>query len=103
MTEMFRIKFADGLVNEINHNEDRKMLPDNRLDFISDIDDEYIVMMTNARADFIKIDNELRILGSDPESDKEGVKRCLSLARTNIEIALQYTIKALCLMGEVKQ
>ena len=76
------------------------MLPDNRLDFITNIDPEFINMMTGARADFIKIDNNLRGLSSYTQAEREGVKRCLSLARTNIETAIQYTIKALCIMGE---
>ncbi len=78
------------------------MLPDNRLDFITSIDQEFINMMTGARADFIKMDAELRKLSDLPESQKEGVNRLISLARTNIETACMYTIKALCLMGEVK-
>jgi hypothetical protein len=76
------------------------MLPDNRLDFISNIEPEFIGMMTGARADFIKMDDELRKLSDLAEGQRDGVNRCISLARTNIEIALQYTIKALCLMGE---
>lgn len=78
------------------------MLPDNRLDFISNIDEEFINMMTKARADFIKMDNELRALSAMPEAQKDGVNRLISLARTNIETACMYTIKALCLMGENK-
>lgn len=78
------------------------MLPDNRLDFITGITPEFINMMTGARADFIKMDNELRALSAMPEAEKDGVNRLISLARTNIEIACMYTIKALCLMGEVK-
>lgn len=78
------------------------MLPDNRLDFISNIEPEFINMMTGARADFIKMDSELRALSDLPEAQKDGVNRLISLARTNIETACMYTIKALCLMGEVK-
>lgn len=70
------------------------MLPDNRLDFITSIDPEFINMMTGARADFIKIDNNLRGLSDYTQAENEGVNRCLSLARANLEIALQYTIKA---------
>lgn len=78
------------------------MLPDNRLDFISNIDPEFINMMTGARADFIKMDEELRKLSAQAMAGRDGVNRCISLARTNLEVALQYTIKALCLMGENK-
>lgn len=76
------------------------MLPDNRLDFIKAIEPEFINMMTGARADFIKMDDELRKLSDLPEAQREGVNRLISLARTNIETACMYTIKALCLMGE---
>lgn len=78
------------------------MLQDNRLDFISNIEPFFIHMMTGARADFIKIDEQLRVLGAEEKAERIGVNRCLSLARTNLETALQYTIKALCLMGEIK-
>lgn len=84
----------------LNIEKEGKMLPDNRLDFISDIEPEFINMMTGARADFIKIDNNLRGLSGYTQAENEGVNRCLSIARTNIETACQYTIKALCLMGE---
>lgn len=77
------------------------MLPDNRLDYISNIDPEFINMMSRARSDFIAMDNELRKLSANIMSGRDGVNRCISLARTNIETALQYTIKALCLMGEM--
>ena len=76
------------------------MLPDNRLDFISDIDPQFIDMMTVLRQEFILMDGKLRVIGSLTEAQREGVARCLSLARTNIETALQQAIKALCLMGE---
>lgn len=76
------------------------MAQDIRLDFITGIDDEFINMMTKARADFIKMDNELRALCDMPEAQKDGVQRCLSIARTHIETACQYAIKSLCLMGE---
>lgn len=79
------------------------MLPDIRLDFISNIDSEYILTMTNFRNLFITLDDALRKLGATDDASKEGASRCLSLARTNAEIALQYTIKALCIMGEVKE
>lgn len=78
------------------------MLPDNRLDFITGIEPEFINMITGARADFIRMDNELRALSDMPEAQKDGVNRLISLARTNIETACMYTIKALCLMGENK-
>lgn len=76
------------------------MLPDNRLDFINDIDTLFIGMMKGAREDFIKIDNKLREVSDLPQAKRDGVNRLISLARTNIETSCMYTIKALCLMGE---
>jgi len=78
------------------------MLPDIRLDFITNIDTQFIDMMTELRKEFIALDSKLRVLSSLQPAEREGVARCLSLARTNIETACQYSIKALCLMGEVK-
>jgi hypothetical protein len=78
------------------------MLPDNRLDFITNIDPQFIDMMTELRKEFIALDSKLRVISSLEPGNKEGVARCLSLARSNIETACQYSIKALCLMGEVK-
>jgi hypothetical protein len=76
------------------------MLPDNRLGFITNIDEAFIAEMTEIRKDFIALDKKLRNLSGYDEANKSGVIRCLSLARTNIETACQYTIKSLCLMGE---
>lgn len=77
-------------------------MQDIRLDFISNIDPEYITAMTTLRKEFIKLDNKLGQLGDIDDAKKDGVQRCLSIARTNIETALQYAIKALCLCGEIK-
>lgn len=79
------------------------MLPDNRLDFITAIDPEYIQSMTTLRKEFIKLDDKLRQLGSIDDAEKEGVSRCLSLSRTKLEEALHYGIKSLCIMGENKE
>lgn len=77
-------------------------MQDIRLDFISNIDPEYITAMTTLRNEFIKLDKKLSQLGDIDDAKKDGVQRCLSIARTNIETALQYAIKALCLCGEIK-
>lgn len=77
------------------------MLKDNRLDFITNIHKDYIVLMNNARQMFIELDKELRAFDNLPGFD-DSSSRCIALARTNIETACQYTIKALCLMGEGK-
>jgi hypothetical protein len=79
------------------------MLPDNRLDFVTKIDSQFIDMMTEVRKEFIALDAKLRAMSDLEGAKNEGAIRCLSLARTNIETACQYTIKALCLMGEVKE
>ena len=79
------------------------MLPDNRLDFISNIEQDKIDFMSAIRRDFILLDEALRVLSATERAEREGVLRCISLARTNIETALQQTIKALCLMGEIKE
>lgn len=76
------------------------MLPDIRLDFITNIDPQFIDMMTEVRKEFIALDAKLRVISSLEPAQREGAARCLSLARTNIEIACQYAIKSLCLMGE---
>ena len=78
------------------------MLPDIRMDFITNIDQQFIDMMTELRKEFIALDSKIRVISSLQPAEREGVARCLSLARTNIETACQYSIKALCLMGEVK-
>ena len=78
-------------------------LPDIRLDFINNIDPQFIDMMTVMRAEFIGMDNKLRIMGGLEAADKPGVARCMALARTHLETALQYGIKSLCIMGEVKE
>lgn len=79
------------------------MLPDIRLDYITQIDQQFLDMMTEVRKEFIALDSKLRVISSLEPAEREGVARCLSLARTNIETACQYTIKSLCLMGEVKE
>jgi hypothetical protein len=79
------------------------MLTDIRLDSISNIDPQFIDMIKKFRDEMITIDAKLRAISSLNEANCEGVLRCLSLARTNIEMASKYGIKALCLMGEVKE
>jgi hypothetical protein len=74
---------------------------DNRLDFISAIDQEGIDKMTFIRNIYIELDNKLReIQQVKPLSASGG--RTLALARTNLETSLQYAIKTLCLQYEKK-
>lgn len=80
------------------------MLADNRLDFISNIEKNSIDMMSHIRKQFIDLDCNLRVMSDiSEENSTNGANRCLEIARQNIETALQYTIKALCLMGEIKE
>jgi hypothetical protein len=78
------------------------MLTDNRLDFISDIKPEYVDLMTHTRKEFIALDGLMVALSKDENFNRNNAARCVSLARTHIETALQYAIKSLCLMGEKK-
>lgn len=78
------------------------MLPDIRLDFIANIDPQFVDMMTSLRNQYMELDSKLRAISSLDAAKRDGVGRCLSIARTEIETALQYSIKALCLMGEIK-
>ena len=77
-------------------------MQDIRLDFITNINPEYITAMTTLRKQFIKLDEQLSQFGDIDDAKKDGVQRCLSIARTHIETACQYAIKALCLCGETK-
>lgn len=79
------------------------MLPDNHLAFITKIDPQFIDMMSQLRQDIITLDTKLRTFSSMQPAEREGVTRCLSLARTKLEEALHYGIKSLCIMGEVKE
>jgi len=76
-------------------------MQDIRLDFISNIDPEYIESMTRLRKEFINLDQKLSQLGDIDDAKKEGAQRCLSIARTNLETACMYGIKSLCIMGEI--
>ena len=73
---------------------------DIRLDFISNINKEYIDRMSSIRRLFIEIDKELGMF-SDQTKDPATL-RAIALSRTNNETACQYAIKSLCLLGEIK-
>lgn len=77
------------------------MLPDNRLDFITNIQPAYIKSMTTIREEFIALENKIKSIGDN--TTDSSVLRCVSISRTHIETALQYAIKALCIMGEDKE
>lgn len=70
----------------------------NRLDFISSFEDGAIEKMTEMRVKFMALDEELRVLANQKLPAAAG--RTLALARTNLEMSLQYAIKSLCLLHE---
>jgi hypothetical protein len=73
---------------------------DNRLDYISNIDKGCIDKMTNIRGMFMALDELIGMQG-DKMSSAAGC-RAVSLSRTHLEISLQFAIKALCILGEIK-
>ena len=77
-------------------------MQNNRLDFIKNIDEEAINAMKRARELYIELDNFLQDLEDMPEYSSSGAARTVSIARTNLEISLQFAIKSLCLVGEIK-
>lgn len=79
------------------------MALDIRLDYVSVIKDDYINRMTEIRKKFIALDEEFKIISDEAfETNNNAAARSIALARTNNEIALQSTIKSLCLLGEIK-
>ncbi len=81
------------------------MLATNRLDFIDKIDPKFIEKMRNIRGMYMALDNLIAMQFPDyPVLQVKGQTaaafRSAELARTNLEISLQYTIKTLCLLGE---
>ena len=74
----------------------------NRLDYISNFKEGAIEKMTAMREQFINLDNELRALTAANESVDPALPRSIALARTHLEVALQYAIKSLCLKFEDK-
>lgn len=76
------------------------MALDIRLDFIQKIDPEYIKEMSSIRDQFRCIDSFLCNL-ADKTHDGAAL-RAIALSRTNNEIACQYAIKSLCIVGEIK-
>lgn len=74
-----------------------------RLDFISNIDPVGIDLMTEIRKAYMQLDEVIRHFSDNSVKplDTAG-NRTLALARTNLEISLQYAIKTLCLQYEIK-
>ncbi len=73
----------------------------NRLDFITNIHPDHIARMTEIRKKFIELDASLELMSTEPTNTAASL-RTISLSRTNIEIACQFAIKSLCLLGEIK-
>ena len=74
---------------------------DNRLDFISNIDPVGIEEMITMRKKFMALDADMIAIQLN-QSSCGASARALALARTNLEISLQYAIKTLCLVYEIK-
>ena len=78
---------------------------DIRLDFIKKIDPANIEMMTILRNKFIDLDNEMKDFEEFGchDDNVQAAMRSLSIARTHLETSCMHAIKALCLIGEVKE
>jgi len=74
----------------------------NRLDYIGKFKDGAVEKMTEIRAKFVALDEELRMLACNSESVDPAFNRTLALARTHIETASMYAIKSVCLKYEDK-
>jgi len=83
------------------------MLPNNRLDFISNIDPKFVAKMTDIRGMYMCLDELIASqfpdypLVQEPTGQTSAAMRSAQLARTNLEISLQYAIKTFCLLGEI--
>ena len=77
------------------------MALDIRLDFIKNIRNHYIDRMTAIRSKFVEMDDLLKFMAD--ETKDAATNRTIALARTYNEQACQSSIKALCLLGEVKE
>ena len=75
---------------------------DIRLDFISNIQQGAIDKMTEIRRMYINLDKIISVQADKMLENPAGL-RAASLARTHLEISLQYAIKTLCLLGEIKE
>lgn len=79
------------------------MALDIRLDFINKISQENINKMTEIRKKFIELDKQLMEMHDEAQQNNlPEAMRTISLARSNNEIACQFAIKSLCILGEIK-
>ena len=74
---------------------------ENRLDFISNIQADCIDRMGEIRKAYMDIDAKLAEMLANPHPHPAAT-RTIACARTNLEISLQFAIKSLCLIGEIK-
>jgi len=84
------------------------MALDIRLDSINKIHPMYIEKMTEIRKGFLAVDDLLQGMADEArkKSDADSgcaASRAVALARTANEQACQYTIKSLCILGEMKE
>jgi hypothetical protein len=77
-------------------------MQDIRLDFITNIRPSMLLEMTNLRQMYVSLDEQIKLYENLPYFTESGADRTLALARTNLEISLQFAIKTLCLIGEIK-
>jgi hypothetical protein len=75
----------------------------NRLDFIENISPEGVADMIAIRKLYITLDEILVHYSKHPIKPLDAAaNRTLALARTHLEIALQFSIKTLCIQHEIK-
>ena len=75
---------------------------DKRLDYISDFEEGAVEKMNSLRLSYIMLDSNLQNIVEQEEVSSAAL-RSLSIARTNLETSLQYAIKCLCLVNEIKK
>lgn len=82
---------------------------DIRLDYIEKISLEAVETMKCIRKDYIAMDKKLALMGDDAfdlewlsKEQRQSIQRTVALARTNLEMSLQYAIKSLAQLGEIK-
>lgn len=73
-----------------------------RLDFIKNIEELAVEKMTNVRNEYIALDMTIQEFEDAYPNVTNEAARCISIARTHLETSLQYAIKSLCLLGEIK-
>lgn len=75
---------------------------DLRLDWMNNISPEFCEKMKKTRELFIELDSAIQEFGDENNYLDSGAARTLAIARTHLESSCMYTIKSLCLLGEIK-